>query len=63
MLLINFGSCFYIEDPQNQVAEIQQVESSGEAIDDTQQKILDKWSEIRPFFAPLYVARVGGIPT
>ena len=51
-LLINFGSSFYIEDLQNQVAEIQQVESAGEAIDETQQKKLDEWSEMRPFFAP-----------
>lgn len=51
-LLINFASSFYIEDLQNQVAEIQQIESAGEAIDDVQQKKLDDWSEMRPFFAP-----------
>jgi len=51
-LLINFASSFYIEDLQRQVAEIQQIESSGEALDEAQQKKLDEWSEMRPFFAP-----------
>ena len=51
-LLINFGSFFYIENLQEQVAEIQQIESSGEAIDETQQKKLDEWGEMRPFFTP-----------
>jgi uncharacterized protein len=51
-LLINFGSSFYIENLQEQVAEIQHLENSGEAIDETQQKKLDEWNEMRPLFAP-----------
>lgn len=51
-LLINFASSFYIEDLQSQVVELQQIESAGEELDETQQKKLQEWNEIQPFFAP-----------
>ncbi len=51
-LLINFASSFYIEDLQSQVVEIQQIESAGAALDESQQKKLEEWNEMRPFFAP-----------
>jgi uncharacterized protein len=51
-LLINFASSFYVEDLQSQVVEIQQVEIAGEELDDAQQKKVQEWNEIRPFFAP-----------
>jgi len=51
-LLINFASSFYIEDLQSQAVEIQQIESAGEVLDESQQKKLDEWNEMRPLFAP-----------
>ena len=51
-LLINFGSSFYIEELQADVAAIEQAQSQGAALDERQQEQLDAWQEIRAVFAP-----------
>jgi uncharacterized protein len=51
-LLINFGSSFYVEELQAEVAEIERQQADGEVPDEEQQKRLDEWQEIRAVFAP-----------
>ncbi len=51
-LLINFGSSFYMEELQAEVAGIERQISQGAAIDDAQQHRLEEWQAIRPVFAP-----------
>ncbi len=51
-LLINFGSSFYVEELQAEVAGIERLQEDGVALDAEQQRILDDWHEIRPLFAP-----------
>ena len=51
-LLINYGSSFYLEDLQADVAAIEELQAQGAALDDEQQEKLDEWREIRAVFAP-----------
>jgi uncharacterized protein len=51
-LLINFGSSFYVEELQADVAEIERQQADGLVPDDEQQQRLDEWQEIRAVFAP-----------
>ncbi len=51
-LLINYGSSFYMEDLQAEVAAIEEMQSEGAALDDEQRQKLEEWQEIRPLFAP-----------
>jgi uncharacterized protein len=51
-LLINYGSSFYVEELQADVAEIEGRQAEGAVPDDEQLRRLDEWREIRPVFAP-----------
>ncbi len=51
-LLINYGSSFYVEELQAEVATIEQLQSQGTALDEEQQEKLEAWEEIRVVFAP-----------
>ena len=51
-LLINYGSSFYIEELQADVAAIEELQSQGAELDDEQREKLEAWEEIRPVFAP-----------
>jgi uncharacterized protein len=51
-LLINYGSSFYVEELQAEVATIEQLQSQGTALDEEQQEKLEAWEEIRAVFAP-----------
>ena len=51
-LLINYGSSFYLEDLQADVAAIEELQAQGAALDDEQREKLDEWREIRAVFAP-----------
>ena len=51
-LLINFGSSFYMEEMQAQVAEIERLQADGTVLDDEQQQKLEQWQEIRVVFSP-----------
>ncbi len=51
-LLINFASSFYVEELQTTAIETEQLQLEGETLDEEQQKKLDEWLEVRPFFAP-----------
>lgn len=51
-LLFNFGGSFYMEELQADVAGIEEQQARGATIDADQQRKLDEWREIRPFFAP-----------
>ena len=51
-LLINYGSSFYMEELQAEVAAIEQVQSEGATLDAEQQQKLEEWREIRAIFAP-----------
>ena len=51
-LLINYGSSFYVEALQTDVAAIEQLQSQGTALDEEQQEKLQAWQEIRAVFAP-----------
>ena len=51
-LLINFGSSFYMEELQADVAAIEQMQSDGATPDEEQQQKLEAWLEVRAVFAP-----------
>lgn len=51
-LLISFGSSFYLEEMQAEVAEIERQQNDGAVLDDEQQQKLDQWQEIRVVLAP-----------
>ena len=51
-LLINYGSSFYLEELQAEVAAIEEVQSEGASLDAEQQQKLEEWREIRAVFAP-----------
>ena len=51
-LLINYGSSFYLEELQAEVAAIEEVQSEGASLDAEQQQKLEEWHEIRAVFAP-----------
>jgi uncharacterized protein len=51
-LLINFGSSFYIEELQEEIAAIEHQQAEGAVLDADQQQKLDEWQEIRIIFAP-----------
>ena len=51
-LLINFGSSFYVEELQAEVAEIERQQADGVTLDEEQQQRLDEWREIRVVFSP-----------
>jgi len=51
-LLINYGSSFYMEELQAEVAAIEQLQSEGVSLDAEQQQKLEEWREIRAVFAP-----------
>jgi uncharacterized protein len=51
-LLINYGSSFYVEELQTDVAAIEQLQSQGAALDEQQQEKLEEWQAIRVVFAP-----------
>jgi uncharacterized protein len=50
--LINFGSSFYLEELQADIAAIEQLQSQGETLDEEQRDKLEEWQEIRVLFAP-----------
>jgi uncharacterized protein len=51
-LLINYGSSFYVEELQTDVATIESLQSQGAALDEQQQEKLEEWQAIRVVFAP-----------
>jgi len=51
-LLFNFGGSLYIEELQSDVAAMEERLAQGTALDTEQQRRLEEWREMRPFFAP-----------
>jgi len=51
-LLINYGSSFYLEELQADVAAIERQQAAGGTLDEEQQQTLETWRELRPVFAP-----------
>lgn len=51
-LLINFGSSFYLEELQANVAAIEEAQSQGATLDEEERAKIEEWREIRPVFAP-----------
>ena len=51
-LLINFGSSFYVEELQAEVAAIEGQQADGVALVEEQQRRLDEWRQMRVVFAP-----------
>jgi uncharacterized protein len=51
-LLISFGSSFYLEEMQAEVAKIERLQTDGAVLDDEQQQKLDQWQELRVVFSP-----------
>lgn len=51
-LLINYGSSFYLEDLQADVAAIEEAQSQGATLDEDQREKLEEWRDVRPIFAP-----------
>ena len=51
-LLINYGSSFYLEELQADVAAIEEAQSQGATLDEDEQEKLEEWHDVRPIFAP-----------
>ena len=51
-LVINYGSSFYLEELQADVAAIEAAQSQGATLDEEEREKLEEWREVRPLFAP-----------
>lgn len=51
-LLINFGGSLYMEELQAEVVAIEEQQAQGVTLDAEQERKLEEWRQIRPFFAP-----------
>lgn len=51
-LLFNFGGSLYMEELQADVAAMEEQLAQGASLDTEQQRRLEEWREMRPFFAP-----------
>ena len=51
-LLINYGSSFYLEELQADVAAIEEAQSQGATLDEDEREKLEEWRDVRPIFAP-----------
>ena len=51
-LLFNLGGSFYMEELQADAVGIEERLARGETLDAEQQRTIDEWHAVRPFFAP-----------